>query len=263
MPDKKREEFFTNLFLQYYNAITGKQYVKVGSPEDRRDNITGTYEFLCKETNSKSDYLAIEEKSLNKSKENVRDNKEIREIKSGVERILEDKHILVNKEYRFLLEFKNVPGKNERDRYVSKIAESIEKAMARHKGCDICDPVTLNIGGYDCIKEFRLISVLEGKGIVLGSSAESSESTDVEADTSERMAKIFENSNKKLDLPTREGKKTILLITNDWDNFVGADQYNVVDAMEHIDRRNHEHIDEIFFINKRNLEDGYDIHKVK
>ncbi len=262
MPDQKREEFFRDFFLDHYNTLTGKSYEFLRRPEE--DNaVVEHYDFLCKEKHSENDYLAVEENRLVKSTENVRDNKEIQEIISGVKTILEDKHILISKEYRFLLEFKSVPGKKERDRYVQKIAKTIEKAIIENKGCDICEEVALNMERYDCIKEFRLISAHEGKRIVLCSSEESSESTNVQSDASERLEEMFKDCNEKLGLPKREGKKTILLITNHWDDFVGADQYNMVAAMQCVDLKNHEHIDEIFFINKRNLEDGHDIHKVK
>jgi len=262
MPDKKREEFFRDLFLDHYNTLTGKDYEFLRRPEEDK-SVVEHYDFLCKERYSENDYLAIEENRLIKSTENMRDNKEIEEIKSGVERILEDKHILVNREYWFLLEFKNVPGKKERGRYVHMIAETIEKIIIENKGCDIWEEVTLNTVGYECIKEFRLISVQAGKRIVLGSCPKSSEITHVQGNAVERLREIFKDCNKKLDLPKMEGKKTILLITNDWDEFVGADEYNLSAAMQSINQECHEHIDEIFFINKRNLQNGYDIDKVK
>jgi hypothetical protein len=263
MPDKEREEKSLGLFLEYYNSVTGKRYIKDCRPEERGD-IVGNYDFLCKDEGLKGVDLAIEEKSLNKSTENVRDNKEISKIIAEVRRILNGKGIMCDdKEYRFLLEFKNVPSIEERDKYAQKIAGSVENTIADNRGFDICCQVTLDTEGYDCIKRFRLIRARKGKGFFLFSCPESSESIAVEADTSDRMAKIFENSNRKLFLPKREGKKTILLITNDWNNFILADEHNIRDALELLGEQSHEYIDEIFFVNKRNFEDGFDIHKVK
>jgi hypothetical protein len=262
MPDKKREEFFRDLFLDHYNSLTGKHYEFLRRPEEDKP-VVEHYDFLCKERHLENDYLAIEENRLIKSTENVGDNKKIEEIKFGVERILKDKNILVDREYWFLLEFKNVPGKKERDRYVHKIAETIEKTIIENKGYNICERVILNTVGYECIKEFRLISVQAGKRIVLASCPKSSEITHVEGNTIERLREIFKDCNKKLALPKMGGKKTILLITNDWDEFVGADQYNISSAMQSLSREEHQHIEEIFYINKKNLTDGYDIHKVK
>jgi hypothetical protein len=262
MPDKKREEFFTELFLKYYNSRSGKQYIIDCSPEDR-DDITGTYDFLCKEKNSKSEYLAIEEKSLNKSTENVRDNEEIRKIVTEVNRILDKKGLFYNKKYLFHLRFRNAPKAIERDKYAQKIADLVEQKTNEDIDADIHNQVALNIQGYDSIKRFNLVNTQKTQKVVFVSSPESNLSKDVQADAFEALSKIIDNSNSKLKMPKGEGKRTILLITNDWNNFILADEHNIRDALKLLGEQTHEYIDEIFFVNKRSFEDGFDIHKVK
>ncbi len=263
MPDKKREEFFIKLFLEDYNSHTGKHYTVVARPDDERE-VTGTYDFLCKDNNSTGDYLAVEEKSLNKCTENVRDNKEIQQIVCEVKRILDEKGILCNdKGYRFFLELKNAPPTNERRRYAQKIAECVEQTVESKIAKDIQGEVTFNVEGYDCIKRFRLMRVNESRKVEFYFAPESNESRDLLDDTFNAVARILENSNSKLKIPKEEGKRVILLITNDWNNFVAVDERNIREAMESIEEQWHKDIDEIFFINKRSLEPGYAISKIK
>ena len=262
MPDKKREEFFINLFLEDYNLRTGKRYITVGSPEDDKE-LTGSYDSLCEDKNSTGDYLAVEEKSLNKSTENVRDNVEIGEIVAEVNRVLNEKRLFYNKEYLFNLEFRNAPRSRERDKYAQKIAELVEEAINQNKDADIHNQVIFNVKGYDSIKKFSLFKTHKSQKVIFGFSPESNFSKDLFADTFSTLSKIIENADSQLRIPKREGKKTILLITNDWNNFIIVDERNIKEAMDALDEHSHKHINEIFFINKRSLQPGYAISQVK
>jgi hypothetical protein len=262
MPDKEREELFIGLFLKDYNSRTGKDYAVVGRPEEEA-GPTGTYDFLCQDTNSTGDYLAVEEKSLNKSTESVRDNKEIREIVTEVNRILEKKELFYSNEYFFHLEFKNAPSSRERQKYAGKIAEVVQRMIDEGSGVDCRGQVVVKIEGCDCIKKFCLFSIAKSRKVIFGYAPEGNFSRDVQRDTFDAIARILENSDSKLKIPKEEKKKTILLITSDWNNFILADQHNVTHAIGSFDEQSHEHIDEIFFMSKRDFEDGYNVNKVK
>lgn len=262
MPDKEREKNFTELFLGHYNSLIGKQYMIDCSPEDRND-IPGTYDFLCKDKSLKGVDLAIEEKSLNKSTENVRDNEEIRKIVTEVNRILDKKGLFYNKKYLFDLGFGNAPKAIERDKYAQKIADLVEQKINEDIDADVHNQVALNIQGYDSIKRFNLVNTQKTQKVVFAFSPESNLSKDVQADAFESLSKIIDNSNSKLKMPKGEGKRTILLITNDWNNFILADEHNIKDALQFLEQQRHEYIDEIFFINKRSFENRFDIHNVK
>jgi len=262
MPDKRREEFFTKLFLDDYNLHTGKQYEIVCSPED--DNkVSGTYDFLCKNKNSTNDYISIEEKSLNKSTENVRDNEEIRKIITEVNKMLDKRGLFYNKKYLFQLKFDKAPKSSEKNKYIQKITGLVEQKLSEDINADIQNQVAIDIQGYDCIKKFNIISTQRSKRVVFTFGPESNLSTDVQADTFYALSKIIVNSNLKLKRPKDEGKRTTLLITSDWNNFILADEHNIMDALQLIKQQDHENIDEIFYINKRSFEDTFDIHKVK
>ncbi len=259
MPDKKREEFFTNLFLEHYNTVNGKQYEIECSPEDT-DDITGTYDFLCKEKNSTGDYLAVEEKSLRKSTENVRENVQVAEIVTEVHRILSEKGLLYNKEYLFHLEFKNAPAPRKRKKYAEKIAEVVEEAINQNRNADVRREVVLNADGCDSIKRFTLLETNKKPKVAFGFAPESNVSWDVQADAFQSVWKTIRDSNHKLQAPKQEGNKMILLITN---YFIVVDEQNVQQAVECLEQQWHDNIDEIFFVNKRSFEPGYMIDKIK
>jgi len=261
MPDKQREKFFVELFVDWYNSRTQKTYRFLTKPEED-EKIAGTYDFLYYDEQCKDEYLAIEEKSLNKSTENARDRKEIGEIVTEVNKILEKKGLFHHKKYFFHLEFKNAPRSTERDKYAHKIADVVEDTIGQDKDADYRNQVILDVEGCDSIKKFCLLQTDKSRKVVFGFAPESSTSRDVQRDTFHAVAKILKNSDPKLKIPKKEEKKTILLITNDWNNFILADQQNVTDAVHSIEQRSHEHIDELFFINKKNLEEGYNMHKV-
>lgn len=262
MPDKEREKFFTNLFLEHYNTVNGKHYEIGCSPEDK-DDITGTYDFLCKDKGLQGVDLAIEEKSLNKSTENVRDNEEIRKIVTEVNRILHKKGLFYNEKYLFDLGFGNAPKAIEREKYAQKIADLVEQKMNEDINADIHNQVALNIQGCDSIKRFNLVNTQKTQKVVFAFSPESNLSKDVQADAFEALSKIIDNSNSKLKIPKGEGKQTVLLITSDWNNFILVDEHNIIDALQFLEEQRHKYIDEIFFVNKRSFENRFDIHKVK
>jgi len=259
MPDKKREEFFIDLYLRDYNSQTGKHYTIIARPEDD-NSIPGTYDFLCEDKNSVGDYLAIEEKSLCKSTENVRDNVELAEIVSEVGRILVEKDRFYNKEYHFDLEFKTGPPLKERLEYANKIAEAVEEAIKRDMDPDMRNRLPLKVEGCDLLKKFYLLKTHKRPKVTFTFAPESNVSWDVQAETFQATCEVVENSNIKLNLPKQEGKKTILVITN---YFILVDEENVRDAVDCLDDRSHQNIDEIIFINKRSFEPGYAINKIK
>jgi len=259
MPDKEREEFFINLFLEDYNTRAGKHYAVVGRPEEEAE-LTGTYDFLCEDSNSAGDYLAVEEKSLRKSTENVRENVEIAETVAEVNRVLSEKGLFWNKEYLFHLEFRNVPATRERTKYAEKIARVVEEAINKNKDADARQRVLLDVDGCDSIKKFYLLGTHKRPKVTFGFAPESNVSWDVQADTFQAVCQILENSNRKLKAPKQEGKKTILLISN---YFIIVDEQNVREATECMEEQCHQNIDEIFFVNKRSFEPGYAINRVK
>jgi len=262
MPDKEREEKSLRLFLEYYNSVTGKRYLRDCRPEERND-IVGNYDFLCKDEGLKGVDLAIEEKSLNKSTENVRDNEAIRKIVTELNRILHKKGLFYSKKYLFDLEFENAPKSSERDKYAQKVADLVEQKINEDIDADIHNQVALNIQGYDSIKKFNLVNTQKTQRVVFVFRPESNLSKDVQTDAFKALSKIVNKSNSKLKIPKGEGKKTILLITNDWNNFILADEHNIRDGLELLEEQRYAHIDEIFFVNKRSFEDSFDIHKVK
>ena len=260
MPDKKREENFTKLFLDHYSHLTGKQYEIDCSPEDRND-ISGTYDFLCKNKSSENDYLAVEEKSLRKSKENARDSNEICEIKKKTNTILDKKGIFYNKKYVFCLGFRRAPKDNEKDKYAEKIAELVEKTISDYRDTNASNKVIFSkIEGYDCLKEISLSTHNKGQKIEFMAYAESDFGGDISSEVSSELKRIIDNSNSKLEIPKNEGKKTILLVALAYASAV--DDY-VRDAIQCIGEEKHRYIDEIFFIRGKNFEEGFDIIKIK
>jgi hypothetical protein len=263
MPDKEIEEFFLQQFLKHYTSVVGKQYIEDCRPEERED-VAGNYDFLCKDEGLKGVDLAVEEKTLRKSKENVRDSKEIREMIDEVNKILDEKHLPYNgRKYIFYLDFKNAPKINERARYVQKIVESAEQAINENKDTGICKESSFDIQGYDCIKRFCLSGAYKDKNpkSIFPFHTESNFSWDLSRDTLKALLQIIDYGNSQLKIPREEGKKTALLIIIYWP--LVDDKQEIRNAMKCIHPTNHEHIDEIFSLSRRGFEDEYDIHKIK
>jgi hypothetical protein len=247
MPDEKREEFVTAIFLQHYNSITDKQYENLGRPEDV--GVSGTYEFLCKDKNSKSDYLAIEEKSLNTSTENVRDNVEIGKIVTEVHRILNKKGLSYNKGYYFGLEFRKAPQAKQRTAYARNIAKSAEEVIKKNINADTRDRGALDVEDCDLVKKLYLSGTDSDEGVYFLFDPESNFSVDVGTDAFNAVRPIIQKTNAKLRTPRQEEKKTILLISNMVSNFHVR---HIKEAIKLLDEKKHSNIDEIYFINQRN-----------
>jgi len=259
MPDKKREEFFINLFLEWYNLNTNKHYTIITRP-DEENREKRTYDFLCKDTNSITDFLAVEEKSLNKSTENVRDNIETAEIVSEVNKILNQKGLFYNQEHHFYLEFRNAPKSKERIKYASKIAALVETVISMNKDTNIGKRHRLKTDGCDLVKEFSLLETRKTPRVFFSYAPESNVSWDVQSDAFNATLEIVQNSNIQLEAPRQEGKRTILIITN---KFIIVNSDNVEEAIRCIEKDYHKNIDEIYFINKNSFEHGYAIDQVK
>lgn len=210
MPDKEIEEVFLQKFLRHYNSLIGKQYIKDCRPEERKD-VAGTYDFLCKDKNSTGDYLAVEEKNLNKSSENARDREEILKFVTEVKRIINEKGVLHDNpySYTFYLDFEKAPKINEKTKYIQKIAEIVEQAINENKDADGCNGVTFNLEGYKCIKRFSLIGLRRSKTgeVFFPFHAVSHASRDLSDDMFNALSKIIENSNSQLETPKEEGEE--------------------------------------------------------
>ena len=82
----------------------------------------------------------------------------------------------------------------------------------------------------------------------------------MQSDAFNATLEIVQNSNIQLEAPRQEGKKTILIITN---KFIIVDSDNVKEAVRCIEKVYHNNIDEIYFINKKSFEHGYNIDQIK
>jgi hypothetical protein len=263
MPDKRREEGFVEIFIRQYNSDTGKHYQFAGRPEEDT-KMEGHYDFLYIDKHTADDYLAIEENRLNKSSVYGRDNKEIHEIQSEVDRILKEKGILSPaKGCQFFLKLKNAPRKKERKEYAERLAQCIEKVITESNNLTSRQDLHRQLQGCDLAQEFWVIGNRAGPGITLYCATDEFSSPDLTVAVREALVIMFKDCDAKRKVAKEQGYKTILLITNDWDDLVGADTGNVIDAMSSVEAGCHQHIDEMFFVNKKSLEPGYAINKIK
>lgn len=215
---------------------------------------------MCEDSNSAGEYLAVEEKSLNKSAENVRDTKGVEEIVSQIKAILEAKGLLENKTYFFHLEFSKAPRSTEKRMYAEKVAESVENALALDHDATTNHPISLELEGCNCVDEFGLYSVYRDQRVLFSFGVDSSFSKDLHADRVNALTRIVERGNSKLQIARDEGKRTTLLISN---NFILFDGRSIREAMLDLEQKRHGHIEEIYFANKRSFEDRYDISQIK
>jgi len=246
MPDKKREEFATDVFLGEYHRRTGKHYRVVARPEED-EGLTGTYDFLCQDGNSKSDYLAIEEKSMHLSSSNVRDNNVIRQLLAKVKEQVAEKGIIGNKRYCFFPDFATTPKKKDRGKYVEKLVDIVERAIREHCHADVRKPISLPVGGLDCLKSLRLISARENSGSSLNFPfhVQSNMSRNVPNDMLNALLGVVVSANSSLQIPKQEGAKTVLLVT---DCLAFGDGQAFRQAMDSIPLELHECIDEAFVV---------------
>lgn len=261
MPDKKREEFVTNVFLGEYRRRTGKRYRVVGRPEED-EGLTGTYDFLCQEDNSKSDYLAIEEKSMHLSSINVRDNNVIRQLLAKVKEQVAEKGIIGNKRYCFFPDFTTTPKKKDRDKYVEKLAHVVERAILEHCQTDVRKSISLPVGNLDCLKSLRLISVRENSRSSLDFPfhVHSNRSWNVSNDILNALLAVVVSGNSSLEIPKQEGAKTVLLVT---DFLAFGDGQAFREAMDSIPSEFHECIDEAFVVGRNLSDDSCSLYRIK
>jgi hypothetical protein len=261
MPDKKIEEFFRDLFLDHYNTLTGKHYEFVRRPEEDRP-VVEHYDFLYKERHSENDYLAVEEKTLRKSKKNVRDSEVILRLVNGVQQEIKEKGLLSDRDYIFYLDFDSAPKKNELDIYFQKIVDIVEQAIHETRNTDICKQIDFELKGYNCIKRFRLLSNHKSKrgNILFPFHSASNFSRDISGDTLNALSKILVEGDSQLKIPKKEGRKTILLIIN---CLVLGDEHTIREAMQSIPLELHENVDEIFLVSKKGFDGHYDIRQIK
>jgi hypothetical protein len=263
MPDKKREEGFVKIFIRQFNSDTGKHYQFAGRPEED-SKMEGHYDFLYSDKHTADDYLAIEENSLNKSSVYGRDNKEIHEIQSEVDRILKEKGIVSpTKGYQFFLKLKNAPPKKNRREYADRLAQCIEKVITENNDLTSRQDLHRQLKGCDLAQEFWVIRNKAGSGNRLYCTTDEFSSQDLRVAVRDALVTMFRDCDAKLKVAKELGYKTVLLITSDWDDLVITDSGNVIDAMSSVEANYHEHIDEMFFVSKKSFESGYAINKIK
>ncbi|KPL01117.1 MAG: hypothetical protein AMJ91_01550 [candidate division Zixibacteria bacterium SM23_73_3] len=261
MADKKREKFVTNLFLGEYRRGTGKHYRVVGRPEEDK-GLTGTYDFLCQEDNSKSSYLAIEEKSMHLFSINVRDNKVIGLLLEQVREKVAQKGIVGNKRYCFFPDFTSTPKKKDRDKYVEKFADLVERAILEHCQTGVRKSISLPAGDLDCLKSLRLISARESScsSLDFPFHVHSNRSWNVPNDILNALLAVVVSGNSSLEIPKQEGAKTVLLVT---DFLAFGDGQAFQEAMDSIPPELHECIDEAFVVSRSLSNDSCSLYRIK
>jgi len=263
MPDKTREEGFLQMFLRWYNTRTGKSYREIGRPEEN-PAIKGHYDFLCKDDQSGEELLAIEENRLNKSSLYGRDTKELQQMQCEVDSVLRKRGLRSgSKGYDFFVKFKRAPGKKERKSYTERIAQCIEGVILEDKDMSTREELRCQLEGCELVQDFWVIRNSAGSCIRLSCVTEELSTPDVAKAVRGALLTMFKDCDAKLKVAKNQGDKTILLVTNDWDDFLSAETRNLADAMNSIEPRCYQHIDEIFFINRQSLRDDFDIREIK
>jgi hypothetical protein len=261
MPDKNRENFIVQEFLDLYNSEYGTKYRVVDRPEDNLE-MPGTYDFLCEDKEVTANRLAVEEKSLHKSSVNVRDNKLVGQLLSEVEARVKAKENLVGKQWWFYLGFANPPKGKDRERYIQKLTDIVERTIRENKETPVVKPINLVREGLDCIRSFKLVSARDSSvgDLHFPFNVKSNESRDVSRDILNSLAGIVIGANSSLEIPKREGAKTALVIT---DCLAFGDGQAFRQAMCSIPLELHEHIDEAFVVSKNVFDDSYSSYRIK
>jgi hypothetical protein len=261
MPDKKREDFIVQKFLDLYNSECGTKYRIVDRPEEHPE-MPGTYDFLCEDKEVTANQLAVEEKSLHKSSINVRDNKLVGQLLAEVEARVKVKGNLGGKQWWFYLDFVDPPKRKDRERYIQKLTDIVERTIQVNKEMPVLKPVNLDREGLDCIRSFNLVSTRDSSvgDLHFPFGVQSNESRDVSGDILNALAGIVIGANSSLEIPKREGAKTALVIT---DYLAFGDGQTFRQAIGSIPLEFHEHIDEAFVVNKNVFDDSYSSYRIK
>lgn len=246
MPDKNRENFVVQQFLELYNSDRGTNYAVVARPEENPE-MAGTYDFLCEDEEAPGNRLAIEEKSLHLSAINVRDNNMIWQLLAQVKRQVEEKGIIGDRRYLFFPDFRTTPKKKDMGKYVEKLTGIVERAIREHCHADVQRPISLAVGDLECLTSLRLISARENSGSSLDFPfhVESNMSRNVPNDILNSLLYVVVRANSSLQVPKQEGATTVLLVT-DYLAFGEARAFR--QAMASIPLGLHEQIDKIFMV---------------
>jgi|GEM_PF-1312020 len=262
MPDKKREEFVTSLFLDEYHRHVGKRYKVVGRPE-QDEALAGTYDFLCQEENSKSSsYLAIEEKSMHLSPVNVRDATVVGSLLEQVKQEVAGKRIIGDRRYYFFPDFTTAPKKKDKDKYVEKLAGVIERAVLDYSQVDVHSSITLSVPDLDCLKSLRLMSARESScgSLELPFHVASNASWNVRDDILNALRAVVVSGNCSLEIPKQEGARTVLLVT---DFLAFGDGPAFREAMDSIPPELHQSVDEAFVVGGNLSTDSCSLYRIK
>jgi len=261
MPDKKREASVADLFLGEYHRGTGKHYRVIGRPEEEM-RLAGTYDFLCQEDNSKASYLAIEEKSMHLSSINVRDNSVIRLLLARVTEKLVGRGIIGSRRYCFFPDFITAPKKKDRDKYVEKLVDVVQRAILKHCQTDVRKAISLPVEDLDCLKSLRLISVRENScgSLDFPFHVDSNRSWNVSNDILNALLAVVVSGNWSLEIPKQAGIKTVLLVT---DFLAFGDGQAFREAMDSIPLELHECIDEAFVVGRNLSKDSCYFDRIK
>ena len=258
---KQEEQFFIDLFLNYYNKSNNTNFEVITRPENDQ-RVNGTYDYLCCDKDSTVTSLAIELTGLHKSESNVEINRHLGKLVFKFMQSLRNEGLNPAERYWFQVKFKNAP-KSEKDKsfYATEMLKLVKQSLEQRKLGTITTPSKLSTRNLPLIKEFILRILSEGNpDITLSWTAVDNESFDILTETLASLIYTLDDNNPKLGIPKSENKKTILLIINSW---ILVDDYTILTPYKELPQEKFSNIDEIYFINQKSFSEEYNILKLK
>lgn len=266
--NKSREEkLAVDQFIEYYNKVTEIKYQFKCRPEDKADPISkqvnGTHDFEYVPENGQGPTLAIELGGFYKSEDAVRNSqiarKFIRELHDEF-----SKKITTTKAYSFTIKFSRPPLKPEFDSCKSQITELAKNMISQVQKSEGEVSRLLKLG--DDLKINCRLDTIQSKGSgidVWHSLDEWGGEQKVEEISANSFLNALRDNHEKLSIPKKEGKRTILLVPNNYNGYIFAEPEVIKNLFPGLPDFLHINIDEIYFLNEKEFFNNFEIWRIK